>query len=269
MLHIKLGIIGCGNMGEALLKGILSRKILNRSDIYASDKIKTKAQNLKKRYGINPLSLNSALVRKSQIIILAVKPKDAVKVLEEIRYYADRDKLIISIMAGFRMEKIKNILSAPVPIARVMPNMAASIGQSVSAISYNKLVRDSQKAIVRTLFKGIGAIVEIDEKMQDAFTALCGSGPAYVFYIIEGLLKAAVNEGFTHGEALKLIAEVIKASVKVLEVSGTAPQVLRKKVTSKGGTTEAAIKIFEKRHLKKTIADAVKAAAKRSRVLSR
>ena len=269
MLRIRLGIIGCGNIGEAIIKGIVSKKILNRKNIYASDKIKAKEANLRKRYGVKILSLNSILVRKSQIIILAVKPQDAQKVLGEIRYFIDRSKLVISIMAGIKTEKIRNIIGRSVPVARVMPNMAAFVGESFSAISYNKFVKNVHKDIVRELFNGIGQITEIDEKMQDAFTALSGSGPAYFFYMVECFVKAALKEGFSRKEALRLVVQTIKGSAKVLTLSGVTPEFLRKNVTSKGGTTEAAIKVFKKRVLKRIIIDAVKAAVKRSKELSR
>lgn len=268
-MRIKLGIIGCGNMGEAIIKGILSKKNISKGNIYASDKIKAKAANLRKRYGIKIQSLNSALVRKSQIIILAVKPQDALKVLQEIRYFIDKTKLVISIMAGIRTEKIRNIIGRAVPVARVMPNMAAFVGESYSAISYNKFVKDAHKDIVRVLFKGIGEITEIDEKMQDAFTALSGSGPAYFCYMVECFVRAALKEGFSRKEALRLVIQSIKGSAKVLTLSGVTPELLRKIVTSKGGTTEAAIKVFERKALKRIVMDAVKAAVKRSKELSR
>ncbi len=269
MLRIKLGIIGSGNMGEAIIKGVLSKKEMSKRNIYTSDKIKAKAANLRKRYSIKILSLNSALVRKSQVIILAVKPQDASKVLEEIRYFIDETKLIISVMAGIKTEKIRNIIGRSVPVARVMPNMAAFVGESFSAISYNRFVKNAQKDIVRKLFKGIGEITEIDEKKQDAFTALSGSGPAYFCYMVECFVKAALKEGFSRKEALRLVVQTIKGSAKVLTLSGVTPEFLRKNVTSKDGTTEAAIKVFEKKALKRIIMDAVKAAVKRSRELSR
>jgi len=269
MLHIKLGIIGCGNMGEAIIKGVLSKKNISKRNIYAADKIKAKPAHLRKRYGVEIVSLNSALVRKSQVIILAIKPQDVLKVLEEIRYFIDETKLIISIMAGIKTEKIRNIIGRSVPVVRVMPNMAAFVGESFSAISYNRFVKNVHKAIVRKLFSAIGEITEIDEKKQDAFTALSGSGPAYFCYMVECFVRTALKEGFSRKEALRLVVQTIKGSAKVLTLSGVTPEFLRENVTSKGGTTEAAIKVFEKRALKKIIMEAIKAAVKRSRELSR
>lgn len=268
MLHVKLGIIGCGNMGEAIVKGITTRKIINKRDIYVSDKKKIKATNLKKRYGVNAQSLNSAIVKKTKVIILAVKPQDAQRLLDELRYFIDKSDLIISIMAGIKTNKIQEIIGKSVPVVRVMPNMAALVGESMSAVSYNVHTESKHKNIVRKIFSGIGEIIEIPESMQDAFTALVGSGPAYFFYIVECFLNAARKQGFSRKQALQIITQTIKGSAKVLGLSGATPELLRQKVTSKGGSTEAAMIVFSKKALKHIILNAVQEAAKRSKELS-
>lgn len=269
MLRVKLGIIGCGNMGEAIIKGAVANKVIHRKNIYVSDKKKIKATNLRKKYGVIPQGLNSNLVRKSDIIILAVKPQDSTALLEDIRYFLDGKKMLISIMAGVNIAKIAKVLGKTLPIARVMPNMAAFVGESMSAVSYNDKVTKDYRETVLALFKGIGSVSEIDENLQDAFTALVGSGPAYFFYFVESFVSAARKLGFTHKEAMKFVIQTVKGSAKVLVMSDVSPRILRERVTSKRGTTEAAIRLLEQKGVKRTVTEAVLAAAKRSKDMAR
>ena len=267
-MQVKVGIIGCGNMGEAIIKGILAKKIITKKNIFISDKITDKAEKLKDKYGINVLVSNAGLIKKIDALIIAVKPQDADGLLEEMKSGLTKNKLLISIMAGVTIEKMKIIINRDIPIVRVMPNMAAIVGESISAISYNSIVKDGHKKIVEKLFKGIGEITEIKEEFMDTFTALCGSGPAYFYYFTECLIDAAVKQGFSNEDALKLVAQTLCGSAKALIKSKEDPKALRQKVTSRGGTTEAALKVFEEKNIKQIVLDAVLAAAKRSKELS-
>ncbi|NQT22940.1 MAG: pyrroline-5-carboxylate reductase [Candidatus Omnitrophica bacterium] len=268
MLRINIGIIGCGNMGEAIIKGVISKKVIDKRNIYVSDKIKTKSTAMRTKYGINAKSFNTSLVRRSDVVIIAVKPNSTEKLLSEIKYFIDRKKLIVSIMAGVRLDSLGKVLCESIPIARVMPNIAAFVGESISAISYNRFVKKYQKTIVKNIFSGIGEVAEISEEMQDSFTSLYGSGPAYFFYIIECFIEAAMREGFSRKNAASYVKQIIKGSSKFLQLTDVSAQTLREKVTSKGGTTEAAIKVFEKNNLKQLVKDAIRAGRNRSKHLS-
>ena len=265
----KLGVIGCGNMGNAIIEGIVTNKDITVDSIYVFDKINRKTNRASRRRSIRKQSSSIEVAKKSHIIIIAVKPQDSGNLLKEIGPYITRAKLIITIMAGIKMAKISQFVDRGVPIARVMPNMAAFVKEAISGISYNRFVTSRQKRIVRELFKGIGRLYETQETMQDAVTALTGSGPAYFFYLVESFVNVAVRLGFSRKEALKFITQTMKGSARLLEESGISPEELRKKVTSKGGTTEAAVRILEKSGVRKSIAGAVSAAIKRSRELSK
>jgi len=268
MLNLNLGIVGCGNMGEAILKGILSKKVIRKHNVYVSDKIKAKALSMRRKYGVNAKSFNSSLARRADVIILAVKPQGAQKLLGDLKYFIDKEKLIISIMAGVRLEKLEKAIGDSIPIARVMPNIAALVGESISAISYNRCVKKHQRIIVKNIFCGIGEVSEINEDLQDSFTALYGSGPAYFFYIVECFIEAAMREGFSRKNAASYVRQIIKGSSKLLQSTDVSAQTLREKVTSKGGTTEVAIKVFEKNNLKQMVKDAIRIGRNRSRRLS-
>jgi pyrroline-5-carboxylate reductase len=181
---MKLGIIGCGNMGSALVRGILSKKVLPFNSVYVSDKDSLKTRVLHKRYGIF-VSPNDEIAKKCQYIILAVKPQDSEKMLRSLVKTISGPKHIISIMAGITIRKIESFLGKKIAITRAMPNMAALAQKSVTCLSHNKSVRD--KSIVQRLFSTVGDVIEVEEKNMDAVTAISGSGPAYFFYLVECL----------------------------------------------------------------------------------
>lgn len=269
MVGINVGIIGCGNMGGAIIEGILATKKFTTRNIRVFDTVTTKVRIFADKYNAQPQFSNLGLVKNSQVVILAVKPQDSLGLLTEIGPYIQKSQLIISIMAGVKISKIARFVEKGVPIVRVMPNISALVREAISGISYNKFVEDMHKKIVRNLFEGIGQIYETKESLQDAITALTGSGPAYFFYIVEAFINAAVKQGISRKDALKLVLQTMKGSASLLENTKLSPEVLRKKVTSKRGTTEAGIKVFDKKRLKSVIAQAVKAAQKRSKELSR
>ena len=264
-----LGIIGCGNMGTAILKSIKSKKKLKVNDIHVFDKDTAKAESASGQYGAHNVSSCRDVIQKSGIIILAVKPQDSKALLDEIAAYLDSSKLVISIMAGVKTETITQAVKKDIPVARVMPNMAAYVGKAVSGISYNRFVKPEHKEKVKAIFSSIGKAVKVNEDMQDAITALTGSGPAYFFYFVESLIEAAVKElGFSDKQAIKLVKLTMEGSIALLKKHKLSPEELRSRVTSKGGTTEAAVKVFEDNKMKEIINKALLAAKNRSKELS-
>lgn len=264
---IKLAILGCGNMGEAILKGILAKKVCASGDIFVSDKVEAKAKKLVSKYKVK-YSPNQKAAKRADVVLVAVKPQNAGELFGEINSAIKKNVLIISILAGYKIARIEKFFGKKVAVSRIMPNMPAFVGEAISAISYNKNVSALQRKIVENLFSSIGIIVEVGENKLNAITALTGSGPAYFFYFIESFIHSAMHLGFKEKEAIDLMVQTMKGSAAVLEELEEHPGLMRTRVTSKGGTTEAAIKVFEKRHLKKIIHEAVLAAEKRARELS-
>ena len=262
---MKIGIIGCGNMGGAVARGILGRKVLSFNNIFISDKESCKTRELCKKFGMHA-STNEEIVKKCDFIIIAVKPQDSAKLLTAISGILKQPKHLISIMAGVTIARIETLLNKKIAITRAMPNMAALVGKSVTAISHNGSVRN--KAIVQTIFLSIGDVVEINEKYMDVVTAIRGSGHAYFYYLTEALRGAAIKLGLNEKLAAKLANATLVGSGALLEGLGHSPEALRKSITSKKGTTEAALNVLKRKKFEEIVAEAVREAAKRSLELS-
>ena len=267
MIHKRVGIIGCGNMGAALLER-LSEGPHKASSLSVSDSDAGRRDLIQKKYNIIPRTDNNVVVKDSDVIILAVKPKDFKDVLSEARSGLSKDKVVISVAAGITTEFIEGMAGKGIPVIRAMPNMAAVIGESMTAVSAGRSAGPGDMKLAKEIFSAIGDVVEIEEGLMDSVTAIAGSGPAYFFYIIEALAAAAKELGLDEETAKHLVLKTALGSARLLEALKEEPACLRKRVTSKGGTTEAAIEIFEKKRLKSIIRDAARAACKRSKELS-
>jgi pyrroline-5-carboxylate reductase len=269
MIDKKIGIIGCGNMGEAILTR-LSTVVEKSAALMVSEQDAKRRDYIQSKYKMIVEIDNNVVVKYCDVIILAVKPKDFDSVLkQEVCCGLSDKKLLISIAAGITTKYIEKAVGSDIPVIRAMPNMAAVIGEAVTSLSRGTSVSDKNMELAKEIFSLIGDVVELDEKLVDSVTAISGSGPAYFFYIIEALVESARSLGITEPTASKLVLKTALGSAKLLDALKDDPANLRKKVTSKGGTTEAAINIFEKKKLKKIIDDAVQAAEKRSKELSK
>lgn len=269
MITKKIGIIGCGNMGEALLSR-LSNIVEKSVSLMVSEFDAKRRDYIQSKHKIIVEIDNNLVVKFADVIILAVKPKDFDGLLKnEICCGVSKNKILISIAAGVTTGYIEKIVGKDIPVIRVMPNMAAAIGESMSAISAGSSASAKDMQIAKEIFSTVGDVVEIDEKLIDAVTAVSGSGPAYFFYLIESLIDAAVAAGLDKDVAGRLVLKTALGSAKLLEALKEDPAVLRAKVASKGGTTEAAFKVFESKKFKDIVKKAVGAAQKRSKELSR
>ena len=269
MINKKIGIIGCGNMGEAILAR-LSEKFEKSTMIMVSEFDAARRDYIFEKYKIIVSVDNNLVVKNSDIIILAVKPKDVEELLKgEIAIGASRKKLIISIAAGVTTKRIESILGKDVPVIRMMPNMPALIGMAVSSLSAGRAAKRSDIDAAKEIFSTIGDVVEIDERFVDAVTAVSGSGPAYFFYLMEAMTDAAESLGIPAEAAKRLVLKTAVGGALLAERLGEKPAALRAKVSSKGGTTEAAIKVLEANRFKALIKAAIKAACKRSKKLSK
>ena len=262
---MKIGIIGCGNMGRAIAKGILSKRILPFNNIYVCDKDSQKTKSLYRKYGIK-LAQVDEVIKKCETVIVAVKPQDFKSLAGHISKNMVATEHIISVMAGVSISKIELLLKKKIAVTRAMPNMAALTGKSITCVCHNKHVKN--KSFAHKIFNSIGEVIEIEEKKMHAVTAISGSGPAYFFYLAECLKDAAIKLGIRKEKAYELAIVTLVGSGSVLDYLKVTPEALRSKVTSKKGTTEAAIKVLKKKDLKGMMIDAAKAAYKRSKELS-
>jgi len=264
----ELCIIGAGNMGEAILSGLIKEKLFSPKDIAAVDISPERRKTIHAKYKISSTT-DLSVIGKSKRILLSVKPQDLASLLESIDKYISKDTLIISIAAGKTIDNIKSSLSSDPPVARVMPNTPALVRRGISGVCFSrKATAKNRKDTIRIL-QSIGHVLTFKESMMNAVTAVSGSGPAYVFYFIEAFLESAKNLGFSTRDANELVLTTIKGTVELLEKTSLPPETLRKKVTSKGGTTEAALKVLEKNKWKKIFSKAVQAAERRGFELNR
>ena len=263
---MKLGIIGCGNMGSDLAKGILSKRVLPFNSIYISDKDASKVKPLYKKFGIR-VSTSEEIAKKCIFIIVAVKPQECEALFRSISKTLDSSKHIISVMAGVSISKIESLLNKKIAITRAMPNMAALAGKGITCISHNKAVK--QKAMACKFFSAVGDVMEVEEKQMDAVTAVSGSGPAYFFYLAEALAETAVKLGIKREKAAKLAAATLVGSGALLDGLKLTPEALITRIASKKGTTEAALNVFKSKKFKELVTAAVNAAARRSKEISK
>ena len=261
-----LGIIGCGNMGEAILKGVLERKLFSTSQSFISDISKERLSYIREEYGVNITRSNKEVVEKASVILLAVKPQEMNSLLEEIKSEWREDKLAISIAAGIKISKILEKLGRA-KVVRVMPNLCVKVKKGITAMASSSNVDERSKELARKVFSSIGEVVEVEERLMDAVTALSGSGPAYVFYFLESLMEAGVTLGFSPSLAYLLSFKTLEGAVELLK-GGESPATLRKRITSKGGTTEKALKYLEEKKFKEIVKEALGKAYLRSKELS-
>ena len=277
----KIGFIGTGNMGTAMIGALVRSGTLPSDQIYISDMRKEQTDALKAAYSIHVATGNTEIVKMCDIIIFAVKPQVIDAVLEQL---ADDDaftdpavrKCFISIAAGIRLSRFEAVIYSGksdksrqlMPILRVMPNTPALVSAGMSALCANAYADPGDIQTARSLLSAMGAVHLCDESQMDAITAISGSGPAYCFYLVESMLAAGEQLGLQTADAQKLTVTTLAGALKLLSAGDDSPATLRRNVTSPGGTTEAAICVMEERGVKDAIISAIVAAADRSRQLS-
>ncbi len=263
----KIGVIGCGNMGEAIVRGIVKSKNIKSTQIIVSDVDPDKLEMVVEKYNVAGTTSNRRVVENSQIIFLSVKPKDLENTVLPIKD-AFKNKTVISVLAGIKISKIKDLISEAT-IIRCMPNTPALIGEGAIGVSFEENIDISKKEELIDILKSMGIVVEVNEELMDAVTGLSGSGPAYVFMFIEALIQGGIKEGLSYQQAKELAVQTVLGSARLVKETGEHPSVLRDKVSSPGGTTIYAIHKLEEKSLKDAVISAVSEATKRSRELSK
>ncbi|MDD5133996.1 MAG: pyrroline-5-carboxylate reductase [Phycisphaerae bacterium] len=266
----RIGFLGAGNMAEAIIKGIIDTKIYKPDDIVLADVRTDRVAQLCKKYKTKSADSNCELAKAVDILVLSVKPQNFPQILDEIKQVVTEKLLIVSIAAGVTTKRIQQSLGNAAVI-RVMPNTPALIGQGAAAL-YATPQAAGRLGEVEKIFSAVGLAVTVDdENLLDAVTAVSGSGPAYFFLMMEEMIKAAEKLGLKRELAEKLVLQTAKgAGFLAVEAAekNQSPDILRKNVTSPGGTTEAALKVFSKYDFEKVVQNALTAAAKRSKELS-
>ena len=263
---MKITFIGAGNMSEAIISGVLKEGVFSAKDIRASDPLIERRNHMRGTYGVEIGDNNREAVEGVDIVLLAVKPQIFSSVWEDLKEAISSSTLIVSIMAGITSETIA--CDTNFRVIRVMPNTPSLVGRGASGIAMGKTANEDDMGIAEKIMQSVGVSVRVKEEQLHAVTALSGSGPAYIFYLIEAMMQEAIDLGLDEDTARLLCVETVGGAADLFANSKDSAKSLRNKVTSKGGTTAAAIKAFEDKDMKSIIAGAMKSAYKRSLELS-
>jgi pyrroline-5-carboxylate reductase len=264
----KIGVIGIGNMGTALIAGMLKAGVVRKDDLCASDISAQRCYYVSKTYGVKCFSDSKTLVLNSDIIIVAVEPKNVTVILESIGDELTH-QLLISIVAGISINFLKKNLQKVIPIIRCMPNNPCMVGESMTVLAPSPEVSQENLNAAEEIFSSVGRVLILSEHLLDAVTGLSGSGPAYIYLVIEGLIDGGLKVGLPEDVALILAAQTVLGAGKMILETKIPPVRLREMVTSPEGTTIEGLKELEKDNIKASFSRAVERATQRSRELSK
>lgn len=265
----KIALIGSGNMGEAIIAGLLRNGIATPENILATDPLLERGADLKTRFGIQPYTDNTAAAIQADVVIIAVKPQQLAKVFEGLKGKIRPNALVLSIVAGASIQSLREGLNHPT-VVRSMPNTPAQIGEGITVWTISPSVSSEQAELARRILCALGQEIFVEEeKYLDMATAISGTGPAYVFLFMEALIDAGVHLGFSRRIAEQLVTQTIRGSVDYTLARKTHVANLRNEVTSPGGTSAAALYYLEKAGFRTALSRAVWAAYERSQELGK
>src|SRR5690625_881552 len=261
----KVSFIGAGSMAEAIIAGLVNKRVIATQQIYVTNKEnEERLEQLEQAYNITGTTDKIKVVQDADVIVIATKPYDVVDALNDVKTYIKEDQLVISVVAGISTELIENTLEKKAPVIRTMPNTSAAIGYSATAITKGKFATDTHLSITEKLFEAIGTVSIVKEEKMHIVTALSGSGPAYVYYLVEAMEAVARAEGLDETIAKDLITQTIIGAGNMLKETNEQASTLRENVTSPNGTTAAGLATLRKYQFKEAIENCIKNAKQRS-----
>jgi pyrroline-5-carboxylate reductase len=263
----KIGIIGLGNMGEAIVKNLL-KSGAKKESILCFEIKPERARFIEDSYKVKFTGSTEELIKKAGYIILSIKPQDSKKLLNDIASLIDDKKIIISIMAGITLSNILSAIGKPLKAIRMMPNICVKVGEGAIGIAPGGDIKKEELDAVKALISPMGKIIEVGEELMDAVTALGGSGPAFFLLFLEAMIDAGVKIGIARDKSKTICTQVVKGTLKMLEEEGIHPTLMKEMITSPAGTTISGLAILEESAFKGNIIKAVEIAAKRAKELS-
>lgn len=266
----KLVFVGAGAMAEALISGMIENQVIDSKNIWVTNRSnKQKLENLEKQYGVQATYDLKKLFDGADTIVLAMKPKDAIPAIRNISDYINEQMLVASVLAGISISTIEELTGKQIAVARAMPNTSAAVGKSATGVAVNDQVSEYQMETIKKLFGTVGLTTFVAEDQLDAVTGLSGSGPAYIYYVVEALEKGAVEMGMEKKAANELIVQTLLGAAEMLKTSPKPAAKLRQEVTSPGGTTEAGINVLKENAVESAFIACVKAAADKSKEMGK
>ncbi|CUB30665.1 pyrroline-5-carboxylate reductase ProI [Bacillus cereus] len=265
-----ISFLGAGSIAEAIIGGLLHANVVKGEQITVSNRSnETRLQELHQKYGVKGTHNKKELLTDTNILFLAMKPKDIAEALTPFKEDIHNNLLIVSLLAGVSTHSIRDLLQKDVPIIRAMPNTSAAILKSATAISPSKHATAEHIQTAIALFKTIGLVSVVEEEDMHAVTALSGSGPAYIYYVVEAMEAAAKKIGLKEDVAKSLILQTMIGAAEMLKASEKHPSILRKEITSPGGTTEAGIEVLQEHKFQQALISCITQAAQRSHNLGK
>ena len=265
MENFNVGFIGGGALAESVIKGI-TKKLFAPQNVFVVEKIPARRDYLTEKHFVNVAENFATFADKINLLIIAVKPKDVGAALAEVQKNISSETLVMSVVAGYKLEKLENALPNQ-RIIRVMPNVAVLVEEGMMAYAAGKNATAADMETAKKFWASIGRTVEVDEKLMDAVTGLSGSGPAYVFLMIDALADGGVAAGLPRNYAIELAAQTVLGAAKMVLETGEHPDLLRDRVTSPAGTTIEGIRVLEKNNFRSALIEAVISAAEKSKDL--
>lgn len=262
-----LGFIGCGNMAQAMLKGILAKGLYDGSQVIVSRRNSLALEQIRTELSVETTTDNREVAKKADILFLAVKPFQFEQVITEIRDVVKKDVLIISIAAGQTMANIERLFGKDIKLVRTMPNTPALVLAGATGMCFNSHVSDEEKGQAVELFESFGVVAVVPESMIDVVIGVSGSSPAYVFMFIEAMADAAVADGMPRAQAYELAAQTVMGSAKMVLETGKHPGELKDMVCSPGGTTIEAVRVLEEKGMRSAVIEGQMACVKKAREL--
>ncbi len=262
----RLAVIGCGNMGRAIVKGLLDSGWTTADKVIATNPSKEKVADLKEELGVEATTDNAAAVLGADIVLLGVKPQYIKEALKDMRDQLAHQQLVISIAAGISIRFIE-FYTNDCPVVRSMPNLPVTVGMGATAIAPGTHAKQEHLDAAREIFEAVGIVEEVHETLMDAVTGLSGTGPMYVFYMIEAMADAGVKMGLPRDVATRLAEQTVRGAARLAQSSDLHPAALKDLVSSPGGTSITALHVLRKHAFAAIMMDAVEAAAQRSREL--
>jgi len=268
MRKARLGFLGAGRMAEAIARAALDASLYTAASMRASDISAERRELFERDLGIRTSADNATVAAECSVLLVAVKPQDLSTVLQEIRPHLTSDRLLITICAGVPTSRFESAAPGKVRVVRAMPNMPIQVRRGATGICAGRHATCDDLDLAEELFSAAGIVVSVEERLMDAVTALSGSGPAYFYALAEALIEAGRAQGLTEETARALTIQTARGAAEMMATSNRSPQELRQFVTSKGGTTEAALRRMEDGHFRQLMIEAVEAAVRRARELA-
>lgn len=260
---------GAGSMAEAILRGLTETKLANPANITVMNRQnRERLEELRQKYGVVPAADDNSkeqALAAADVVILGMKPKDAANALKALRQTLRPEQLIVSVIAGLSIATIHQLLGREQPVVRTMPNTSSTIGLGATGISFSGAVTPGQRQLALAMFDAVGISAVVEEPLIEAVNGVSGSGPAYVYYLMEAMIEAGIQLGLTPEAARELTVQTVKGAAEMVQTTGENPAELRRKVTSPGGTTQAALETMDKYAFKAGMNEAILRCASRAK----